>query len=145
MIRMKRKKIREKKEKKRNPGMNLLLPMAVDETALIFHIQTIYTSKLLSIGLQPHLIDTTKQHLRGDRNTLQFLPIIKRAQSMQKRDRTQLITTTKMSEMRRTQKDLEGHFPMRFHDPSYTVDQTLCRQTEVHWQKVQYCRLTFLG
>ena len=104
--------------------------MAIDKTGLIFHIQTIEISKLISIGLQTLLLDTKKQHLRDGRNTLHFLPVIKRAKFMQKRDG--YITTTKMSKMRRTQKDLEGYFPMRFHDLIATMGQALSRQNEIH-------------
>ena len=95
--------------------------MAIDETALMFPV---YTPELLSIGLQTHLIDTTERYLRDGRNTLNSLPVVKQAKFLEERD----TITTRMSEMR-TQKDFGGHIPMRFHDPIYTMDQTLCRQT----------------
>ena len=47
------------------------------------------------------------------------------------------IMDTKMSEMKRSQRDFGGHLPMRFHDSIYMMDQTLCRQTEVHSQRLQ--------
>ena len=47
------------------------------------------------------------------------------------------ITDTRMSEMKRTQRDFRGQIPMRFHDPTYMMDQTLCRQIEVDSQRLQ--------
>ena len=41
------------------------------------------------------------------------------------------ILDTRMSEMKRTQRDFRDQIPMRFHDPIYKSNQTLCRQNEV--------------